>query len=52
MFVLPSGLMVTKNNHMKRKQIHKPDYDLSPWVFFIVCIVIFYCVDWIEKWVP
>ena len=47
-FVLPSRLMVTKMNHMKHKQTH-PQADMSPWVFWLVTIAIFYIVSLIEK---
>lgn len=49
MFVLPSQLMVTKNNHMKRKQIERPDYDLSFWRFLLIASIILWIVSQIEN---
>lgn len=46
MFVLPSGLMVTKNTTMKKDSL-KPR-DLPAWQFIIIFIVIYYIVNQIE----
>lgn len=48
-FVLPSQLMVTKNNHMKRKQIERPAYDLSFWRFLLIASIILWIVSQIEN---